>query len=316
VEAVCKKVSAKTGIDVIPVHSEGFKGTKKDGYAAACDAIMRLVGSESRDTVPLSINIMGEFNLAGEAWMIRGYFERMGIRVLSTMTGDGRVADLRAASGAALNVVQCSGSMQRVAVQMKERFGTPFERVSFFGIEDTADALYRIAGHFKNDAVMENTRQLVAEEIKAVYPAITRYRTALQGRRAAVYVGGAFKAISLVGALRMLSMEVVLVGSQTGNADDYERLRRICSPDTIIIDDANPLELSRFAQETRADLFIGGVKERPIAMKLGIGFCDHNHERRIALAGFVGMKNFADEVFRTTLSPVWSLFRKKAPYEP
>ena len=28
------------------------------------------------------------------------------------------------------------------------------------------------------------------------------------------------------------------------------------------------------------DLFIGGVKERPIAYKLGVGFCDHNHERK------------------------------------
>ena len=35
VEAVCKRVSEKVGISVLPVHSEGFKGTKKDGYRAA-----------------------------------------------------------------------------------------------------------------------------------------------------------------------------------------------------------------------------------------------------------------------------------------
>ncbi len=35
IDAVCKKVSQEKGIPVLPVHSEGFKGTKKDGYKAA-----------------------------------------------------------------------------------------------------------------------------------------------------------------------------------------------------------------------------------------------------------------------------------------
>ena len=34
VEAVCSRVAQKTDIPVLPVHSEGFKGTKKDGYKA------------------------------------------------------------------------------------------------------------------------------------------------------------------------------------------------------------------------------------------------------------------------------------------
>ena len=56
-------------------------------------------------------------------------------------------------------------------------------------------------------------------------------------------------------------------------------------------------------QEKNVDLFIGGVKERPIAYKLGIGFCDHNHERKEALAGFEGMLNFAREVHCSVMSP-------------
>jgi hypothetical protein len=43
--------------------------------------------------------------------------------------------------------------------------------------------------------------------------------------------------------------------------------------------------LSKYLIEKDADLFIGGVKERPIAYKLGVGFCDHNHERKTPLAG-------------------------------
>ena len=42
--SVCKRVSAEKGIPVLPVHSEGFKGTKKDGYKAACDAMAKACG--------------------------------------------------------------------------------------------------------------------------------------------------------------------------------------------------------------------------------------------------------------------------------
>jgi nitrogenase molybdenum-cofactor synthesis protein NifE len=52
-------------------------------------------------------------------------------------------------------------------------------------------------------------------------------------------------------------------------------------------------------------LFIGGVKERPLAFKLGVAFCDHNHERKLPLEGFVGMANFALEVRASVCSPVW-----------
>ena len=66
-----------------------------------------------------------------------------------------------------------------------------------------------------------------------------------------------------------------------------------------------------FVQEKEVDLFIGGVKERPIAYKLGIGFCDHNHERKVALAGFEGMLNFAREVYASVMSPVWKLVPRR-----
>ncbi|HBF33740.1 TPA: nitrogenase iron-molybdenum cofactor biosynthesis protein NifE, partial [Candidatus Sumerlaeota bacterium] len=98
----------------------------------------------------------------------------------------------------------------------------------------------------------------------------------LVGKRAALYVGGGFKAISLVRALRALGMKTVLAGTQTGNPEDYEQLRAVCDVGTILVDDTNPLELCAFLEEKGCDLFIGGVKARPIAYKLGLGFCDHN----------------------------------------
>ncbi|MBN1759006.1 MAG: nitrogenase iron-molybdenum cofactor biosynthesis protein NifE [Chitinispirillaceae bacterium] len=306
VSAVCNMVGKEKKIPVIAVHSEGFKGTKKDGYAAACDALAALMGKVSTDGISKqSINILGDFNIAGETWIIKEYYRRMGVEVVATMTGDGRIDEIRRAHGAALNVVQCSGSMTRLARFMEEQYGIPYIRASYIGVEDTAKALYDVASFFGDAPVLERTKQLVREKIDEIMPLIDICRKDLSGKKAAVYVGGAFKAFSLIKSLRMLGMETAVVGSQTGNRQDYEVLQKLCTPDTIIVDDASTLELARFVLEKDVDLFIGGVKERPIAYKLGVGFCDHNHERKTALAGFEGMANFAREVHATVTSPIW-----------
>jgi nitrogenase molybdenum-cofactor synthesis protein NifE len=306
VEAVCKRVSTEKKITVIPVQAEGFNGSKKDGYRVACDALAKLIGtSESSEKKPFSINILGDFNLAGELWMLGEYYKKMGVNIVAQITGDGRINDIRSAHTAQLNVVQCSGSMTWLAKHMKEKYDIPFIRVSYFGIEDMSDALYEVAKFMESKEMMKAARELVAEELKKLLPALKEYKEALTGRKAAIYVGGAFKAISLVKALRLIGVQTVVIGSQTGNKDDYNVIKDICDEGTIIVDDSNPIELQHFIRETGADIFIGGVKERPIAHKLGIGFCDHNHERKEALAGYEGMLNFAKEIYATAMSPVW-----------
>ena len=81
--------------------------------------------------------------------------------MVATITGDGRVDAIRRAHGAALNVVQCAGSMIHLARAMEERFGTPFLRVSYFGIEDMAKSLYDVAEHFQDEEMLGRARQLV-----------------------------------------------------------------------------------------------------------------------------------------------------------
>jgi nitrogenase molybdenum-cofactor synthesis protein NifE len=312
VAAICKAVEADTGIPVIPVMAEGFRGTKRDGYSAATRALLELIGTVDASAVgPLSINLLGDFNVAGESWIIKEYFARMGVEVVSVLTGDGRVDEIRRAHGAKLNVVQCAGSMTPLAKAMEEKYGIPFIRVSFFGIEDTAHALYEVAEKLGDADVKRRTQALVRDEIAKVLPQLKRFKTDLQGKRAGLYVGGAFKAFSLVRALRQLGVTVALAGTQTGNQEEYDELQKVCDENTIIVDDTNALELANFVVEQDIDVFIGGVKERPIAYKLGIGFCDHNHERKIPLAGFDGAVAFAREIHATATSPVWSLMPRR-----
>jgi len=73
IDAVCRAAENKYNIRIIPVKAPGFSGNKAVGYRAACNAILNLMG-ENNDPKVLGINILGDFNLAGEMWIIKNYF--------------------------------------------------------------------------------------------------------------------------------------------------------------------------------------------------------------------------------------------------
>lgn len=312
-EAVCKGAAERHGIQVIPVQSSGFIGNKSAGYRAACDALLRLIKPE-HDQVeqkPLTVNYLGDFNLAGEAWIIDNYLKQIGIEANVTFTGDATLEKLKSAPTASLNIVQCAGSMNYLAKKMHSEWGIPFTNVSFLGIQDTGESLRKIAQHFGDAEVMAKTEAFIAESRAQVEPILEEYKAKLTGKKAAVYVGGGFKAISLIRQFREIGIEVVMVGTQTGGKEEYETINDLVDDGTVILDDANPAELEKFMLEQGAHLLVGGVKERPLAYKLGLAFIDHNHDRKHPLSGYVGAINFAQEVYSTVCSPVWQAISER-----
>jgi nitrogenase molybdenum-cofactor synthesis protein NifE len=308
IRAVCKAASEELCIPVIPVKSEGFKGNKNEGYKAACNALFELIGTgDYEPKSPYVLNLLGEYNVAGDLWSVKPCFEEMGVEIIASLNGDGRVNDIRRAHKARLNLVQCSGSMTYLAKKLEERYGIPYRRISFFGLEDMATALRTAADFFASDEMKARTEAIIERELSRVLPRIEYHRSRVEGKRAAIYMGGAAKAVSLVKAFRELGMEVVIIGTQTGDRDDYKKISYIVKDGTVIIDDANPLELKELLRKQKADLLVAGVKERFLAYKLGIAFCDFNHDRTTQFEGFDGMVNFAREVDITINSPVWRL---------
>jgi nitrogenase molybdenum-cofactor synthesis protein NifE len=312
IRAVCKRASEKhPGARFIPVQSPGFSGNKAHGYKLACEALMELMRPHSKVDKNRGVNFLGDYNLAGEAWIVRSYLERIGIPVVSTFTGDSSHDSLVRAPGASLNIVQCAGSMTYLAKCMEDEFGIPFTKVSFFGVDDTSASILRTAEALGDDECVDRAKAFIASEEARVAPLLEPYRRALAGKRAAIYVGGGFKAISLIRQFNSLGMKTVMVGTQTGSSDEYEIIRRLVSADTVVLDDANPSELEKFMKEKGADILVGGVKERPLAYKLNVAFCDHNHERRRALAGYDGVLNFTEEIHSSICSPVWGHVGRK-----
>lgn len=316
-KAICKNASQKYGIQVIPVESSGFIGSKVIGYRAACDALLELIKPQEGTKVEKNqgINFLGDFNLGGEAWIIKKYLKEMGVKVNTFFTGDSTLEELKQAPFSSLNIVQCAGSMHYLANKMEEIYHIPSLSVSFFGLESIAESLRKIAQFFNNGEITRRTEALIDRETARVKPILERYREKLQGKKVAIYVGGAFKAISLISQFKELGMEVVLTGTQTGKKEDYEVIQDLLDEGAVIVDDTNPAELEKFMLAQGADLLAGGVKERLLAYKLGIAFVDHNHDRKEALAGFDGALNFAQEVSITLCSPVWQyLDREEVPF--
>ena len=307
-ETVCKKASEEIGIPIVPVKSEGFRGNKNEGYKAACNALYELIGTKVyTPKSAYSVNLLGEYNVAGDVWSVKPFFEEMDIEVVATLTGDARVAEIQRAHTALLNLVQCSGSMTYLAKKMEEKYGIPYKRISFFGLQDMSSALRTAAEFFDSQELKEKAEEIILRETTRVMPQIEHHRAQVSGKKAAIYMGGAAKAVSLVRAFQELEMDVVTIGTQTGDRDDYQKIAYIVKEGTVIIDDANPLELKELLIKQGADLLVAGVKERFLAYKLGIAFCDFNHDRTINFEGFQGMLNFAREVDITINSPVWRL---------
>jgi nitrogenase molybdenum-cofactor synthesis protein NifE len=238
-------------------------------------------------------------------WIIKDYLNKIGIPVVSTFTGDSSYETLIEAPAAQLNIVQCAGSSTYLANRMEEEMNIPYIKVSFFGVEDTTSSLIRIAEALGDSEARQKAIDFTQAETEKLQGFLKQYRKNLEGKKAAIYVGGGFKAISLIRQFQSMGMESVVVGTQTGKKDDYEVIESLVGENTVILDDATPAELEKFMKDKGADILVGGVKERPLAYKLGIAFCDHNHERKHPLCGFDGVINFTKEINSSMNNPVW-----------
>src|SRR5512133_2124324 len=221
VEAVCRAAEKKVPIPVIPVNTPGFIGDKNIGNRLAGELLLKhVIGTAEPATVTdYDVNLVGEYNIAGDLWGMLPLFERLGIRILSCISGDARFEELRWAHRATLNVIICSKSLTNLARKMKKRWGIPYLEESFYGMTDTAKALRDIAAALDaakggGSAVMrDRVEALVAEEEAKCRARIAPHRARLEGKRAVLFTGGV-KTWSMVNALRELGVEILAAGTQ------------------------------------------------------------------------------------------------------
>lgn len=315
IEAVCKAAREKAGIPVIPVNSPGFVGSKNLGNRLAGEALLEYVigTGEPEFTTPYDINLIGEYNIAGELWDVLPLFDRLGIRVLSCISGDSRYREITYAHRARLNMMVCSKALINVARKMQERYGIPYFEGSFYGVHDTSMALREIARLLGDPDLMERTEALIAEEEAALAAKLAPYRERLAGKKAVLYTGGV-KSWSVVSALQDLGMHVVATGTKKSTEEDIERIKELLGADALLIDEGNPRQLLSIIHEHNADILIAGGRNQYTALKARIPFLDINQERHHPYAGYAGVVELARQLDAALSSPIWEQVRRPEPW--
>ncbi|KGF73795.1 nitrogenase iron-molybdenum cofactor biosynthesis protein NifE [Neosynechococcus sphagnicola sy1] len=315
-DAVCQKAAEKTGTPVIPVNSPGFIGSKNLGNRVGGESLLEyVVGTrEPETTTPYDINLIGEYNIAGELWGVLPLFEKLGIRVLSQITGDGRYENIACSHRAKLNVMICSKALINMARKMEERYGIPYVEESFYGVADMNRCLRNIAAKIGDADLQQRVEQLIIEETLKLDTALAPYRARLKGKRVVLYTGGV-KSWSIISAAKDLGMEVCATSTKKSTEEDKARIKELLGQDGIMMEKGNAQELLRVIAQTKADMLIAGGRNQYTALKAKIPFLDINQERHHPYAGYVGMVEMARELEEALYSPVWAQVRKPAPWD-
>ncbi|SEB11375.1 nitrogenase molybdenum-cofactor synthesis protein NifE [Thiothrix caldifontis] len=324
IEAICKSAQERWGTPVVPIDCAGFYGTKNLGNRIAGDAMVKHVcGTREPDPLPHGaesdtfkvhdVNLVGEYNIAGELWHVLPLLDHLGIRILCTLSGDARFHEVQTMHRAKVNMMVCSKAMLNVARKLEDAFGTKWFEGSFYGVQDMSNALRDFARLIDDPYLTERTEALIASEEARINKALEPWRQRLKGKRVLLYTGGV-KSWSIVSALQDLGMTVVATGTNKSTEEDKARIREIMGADTKMVEDGSPRSLINIVREYNVDILIAGGRNMYTALKARIPFLDINQEREFGYAGYEGMLELAKQLALTVESPIWQAVRKPAPW--
>jgi len=325
VDAVCKEAEQRWGVPVVPVDGAGFYGTKNLGNRIAGEAMVKhVIGTREPDPVAEhlqrdgitvhDISLIGEYNIAGELWHVTPLLDELGLRILGSLSGDTRFAEVQTIHRAEVNMMVCSKAMINVARKLQEKYQTPWFEGSFYGTSDMNIALRKFAEIIDDASLSERTEALIAREEKRLDERLEPWRDRLHGKRVLLYTGGV-KSWSVVAALQDLGLDVVATGTKKSTEEDKARIRDLMGQDAVMIEDGNPRALIDMVTELKADILIAGGRNMYTALKARIPFLDINQEREFAYAGYEGMVELARQLALSLENPVWDAVRKPAPWD-
>lgn len=223
IQAVAADMSKELDIKVIAFNCEGYKGVSQSaGHHIANNQIMKhIIGTGERKVKKYSVNILGEYNIGGDAWEVERILHKIGYEIVSTFTGDGTFEDYSCAHEATLNLIQCHRSINYIADMLKDKYGTDWIKVNFIGVQSCIDSLRDIAKYFGDETLIQKTEAVIAEEMSAIEERLDYYRNRLAGRTAALYVGGS-RAHHYQLLLEDLGISTIMAGYEFAHRDDYE----------------------------------------------------------------------------------------------
>jgi len=244
VHSVAREMKEKLGINVFGFSCEGYKGVSQSaGHHIANNGIFtHVVGLD--DTVKegkYKINMLGEYNIGGDAFEIERIFEECGLTMVATFSGNSSYDYFANAHTADLNLIMCHRSINYVAEMMETKFGIPWIKVNFIGAEATAKSLRKIANYYGDQELIDRIESVIAKELPEVEKVRDDVRSRCEGKRAMLFVGGS-RAHHYQELFREIGMETISAGYEFAHRDDYEG-RRVLPGIKVDADSRNIEEL-------------------------------------------------------------------------
>ena len=244
IHTVAKVMKEELGINIMAFSCEGYKGVSQSaGHHIANNGVFKnIIGLDDQaDVAEFNMNILGEYNIGGDAWEIDTLLRKCGIHVTSTLSGDVSYDQVKKAHTVQLNGVMCHRSINYIAEMMEKKFGIPWIKVNFIGAEATAKTLRKIAKFFDSKKLTDRVEEVIAQEMLALRPVREEIKGRHQGKKAALFVGGS-RAHHYQDLFRDLGMEIVSAGYEFAHRDDYEG-RKILPTIKVDADSRNIEEL-------------------------------------------------------------------------
>ncbi len=243
VVGVGREMSEELGIPIIGFACEGYKGVSQSaGHHLANNGLFEhVVGRDDKKAPAFSINMLGEYNIGGDAWEIERIFEKCGINIISTFSGNGSFDEIAQSHNAQLNIIQCHRSINYMAEMLEDKFGIPWLKVNLIGLKSTSKSLRKIGEFFDDAKFSARIEEVIAEEEAAAEAEIAPLRERLEGKTAMLFTGGS-RAHHYQALFKDLGMKTVVAGEEFAHRDDYEG-RKVIPTIKIDADSRNITEL-------------------------------------------------------------------------
>jgi nitrogenase molybdenum-iron protein alpha chain len=220
------------GINIFGFSCEGYRGVSQSaGHHIANNGLFKnLIGRDDRvrGSLRYRVNLLGEYNIGGDAFELERVMEKCGINLVATFSGNSTVQKFENAHTADLNMVMCHRSINYVAEMMETAFGIPWIKVQPIGAHSTAKMLRKIAQYFGDRELGERVEAVIEEEMKPVEEVRAKIHPRTQGKLAMLFVGGS-RAHHYQDLFEELGMTTIAAGYEFGHRDDYEGRRVIPS---------------------------------------------------------------------------------------
>jgi nitrogenase molybdenum-iron protein alpha chain len=253
VHAVAREMKEQFGdCNVFGFSCEGYKGVSQSaGHHIANNQIFKhVVGTDDTPhEEKFTVNLLGEYNIGGDAFVIEDLFERCGIKLISTYSGNSSIDQFANSHTANLNLIMCHRSINYVAEMMEKKFGIPWIKVNFIGAESSAKSLRKIAEYFEDDKLKAKVEEVIKEEMKPVLEAQEKIKPRNEGKLAMMFVGGS-RAHHYQDLFREIGMTTMAAGYEFAHRDDYEG-RKVLPSIKVDADSRNIEELKIEKDEDR-----------------------------------------------------------------